>query len=251
MKIQQFSPQTHPVVVQSRKMVYLNSSDTNEKTYSGSFAADWLSTNTQFSVRGNTTNDTLGGTGVQIIRVSYLDQDFAGPYTETFNLNGTTWVDSIATNLCYLVNVEILLQGTGAAAPGYRVNSAAGGGGTAMVLLTAVTETATGVSSHWVAAGKTCYITEFGIASESVLGSNGGIVNLRMRDGNMGANVGATATLQSYLMAMGRVEGLKNAKILNYKTPIAIQGPAKIWTTFIADLVTTTNFWTFFSFYEV
>lgn len=62
-------------------------------------------------------NDTLTGTGVQKVRITYLDSNF-NQFTEDINLNGTIAVNTIATNIKHLESFDAIQVGSGGSAAG-------------------------------------------------------------------------------------------------------------------------------------
>jgi hypothetical protein len=71
----------------------------------------------QRSVNSTSANDTAAGTGARTIRITYYTQTgtgtLAGPFTEDITLNGTTGVNTVATNIRYISEIEVLTAGTG------------------------------------------------------------------------------------------------------------------------------------------
>lgn len=71
----------------------------------------------QRSVNSTNANDTAAGTGARTIRITYYTQTgtgtLAGPFYEIVTLNGTTGVNTVATNIRYISELEVLTAGTG------------------------------------------------------------------------------------------------------------------------------------------
>jgi hypothetical protein len=88
-------------------------------------------TNAQRSIASASTNDTAAGTGARTVKIEYLDQTGAGPFTETVTLNGTTYVNTVATNICFIEQITVLTAGsTGSNVGILTLKAATGGGGT-------------------------------------------------------------------------------------------------------------------------
>jgi len=62
-------------------------------------------------------NDTLTGTGIQKVRLTYLDSNF-NQFTEDINLNGTTSVNTVATNIKHVESFETIQVGSDGKAVG-------------------------------------------------------------------------------------------------------------------------------------
>lgn len=62
-------------------------------------------------------DDRLNGTGINIIRLHYLD-GAGNEQTENINLNGTVLVNSVGTNIRFINNVYSILSGVGGVASG-------------------------------------------------------------------------------------------------------------------------------------
>lgn len=71
----------------------------------------------QRSVNSTNANDTAAGTGARTIRITYYTQTgtgtLAGPFYEIVTLNGTTGVNTVATDIRYISELEVLTAGTG------------------------------------------------------------------------------------------------------------------------------------------
>ena len=70
-------------------------------------------TNGQRSLISSSANDSSAGTGARQVRITYLDQTGAGPFTETVTLNGTTAVNTVNTNICFIERMDVVSVGSG------------------------------------------------------------------------------------------------------------------------------------------
>jgi tetrahydromethanopterin S-methyltransferase subunit B len=96
-------------------------------------------TNAQRSVSSSSANDSSAGTGARQIKIYYLDQNANGPsleepfFTETVTLNGTTAVNTVATNICFIEKIEVVSVGSGTSNAGtITLFTGTGGTGTAI-----------------------------------------------------------------------------------------------------------------------
>lgn len=71
----------------------------------------------QVKVVSSSASDTAAGTGVRTVVLLYLDSDLE-PHTETVTLNGTTAVNTVATNIRFLQGMYAATFGSGKAAAG-------------------------------------------------------------------------------------------------------------------------------------
>ena len=71
----------------------------------------------QMEIVSSSTDDDSDGTGVRTVRIDYLDANFA-EQTETITMNGTTPVNTTATNIRRIQFMETATVGTGGSAAG-------------------------------------------------------------------------------------------------------------------------------------
>lgn len=86
----------------------------------------------QRSIASASANDTAAGTGARSVRITYFDGAGNGPLTETVTLNGTTPVNTVATNIRFIESMVVLTVGTGGTNAGVITlyGSTGGAGGT-------------------------------------------------------------------------------------------------------------------------
>lgn len=218
-----------------------------------------ITANAQFSVKGQTAADTVGGSGVNTVKIIYLDQNYNGPFTETVNLNGTTPVNCVNTNFCYIDQVfvtaggvDTVISNPSAAGGGFTIYPQVAGAG--LPQYPSSTNNSAwnpGTGCHWVPAGKTCYITEFGCATAGTASTSGGLVNLRYMPVGFGNPAFSLAVIPSLWLASLRIIGLNKPIINKYRSPIAIPGPAKVWMTVVPEAVALVVFSGYFQYYEM
>lgn len=71
----------------------------------------------QISLVSSSANDAAAGTGIRTVRIDYLNASLASA-TETVTLNGTTPVNTAATNIRFVVAVTMVTYGSGKSAGG-------------------------------------------------------------------------------------------------------------------------------------
>lgn len=179
-------------------------------------------TNGQRSFASSSANDTSAGTGARTVRVTYCDQTGAGPYSETVTLNGTSRVNTVATNICFIESMEILTVGAGGVNAGiitlFTVPTA---GGSAIGTI-AAGDNQTLWAHHYVPTGKTCYISGFAINNTSTAGGNGALFTIRQSSPTV-ANAAERQVSDSH-----RLFGQDSTVSRNYNSPIQVTGPAKL-----------------------
>lgn len=111
------------------------------------------------SVVSSSAHDSSAGTGARTIKITYLDQTVAGPNTETVTLNGTTAVNLVNANHCFIEKIEVVTVGTGAVNAG-TISLFTGSGGTGTLVGTiAIGDSRTFWAHHYTPVGKTTNIT--------------------------------------------------------------------------------------------
>jgi len=111
------------------------------------------------SVKSSSANDAAAGTGARTVTITYLDSTGAGPNTETVTLNGTTAVNLVNTNHCFIEKIVVTTVGsTGSNAGTISLFTGAAGAGT-LVGTIGVNDNRTFWTHHYTPTGKTTYIT--------------------------------------------------------------------------------------------
>lgn len=178
-------------------------------------------TNAQRSMASSSANDTSAGTGARTVEITYYDSSGNGPYTETITLNGTTAVNTVATNICYIESMTVMTAGTRGTNAGKITLyvSTGGGGGTIGTIgigniVAAVGDGRTLWAQHYVSTGKTCSITGMEVGASSA--STFHIKTKSIGVANAADKVisGLTTTTSAYLRIYG--------------SPITVSGPARI-----------------------
>lgn len=124
-------------------------------------------TNAQRSVVSSSASDSAAGTGARTIRITYLDQNNRGFFTEDITLNGTTAVNTVNTNICYVEKIEVLSTGSfGANIGTISIKTTTGGGGTTFFSI-AIGDNTTFQCHHYIPAGKIGYIQAIHVSCAS------------------------------------------------------------------------------------
>lgn len=198
--------------------------------------------NAQRSIASASALDTAVGTGARTVRITYLDSTGAGPYTEDVTLNGVTYVNTVATNICFIESIVVLTVGSGNSNAGILTLKAATAGGGATIATVAAADNTTKWAQHYVPLGKTCYITDFHAAASLNAASAGALVYLQK------------TPLGSYTREInGRLHFIGNigSTIATYATPIAVEGPARINAWAVTEGTADNNLYASFNYFEL
>lgn len=66
----------------------------------------------QRSIKSSSALDAAAGTGARTVVLTYYDNSLNGPNTETITLNGTTAVNTVATNIRFIEKMEVTTAGS-------------------------------------------------------------------------------------------------------------------------------------------
>lgn len=179
-------------------------------------------TNGQRSFASSSANDTAAGTGARTVKVIYYDQTGAGPFNETVTLNGTGRVNTVATNICFIEEMEILTVGSGGVNAGtITLFTTPTSGGSAIGTI-AIGDNQTLWAHHYVPAGKTCYISGFSVNNTSTAVGNGAAFVIKHSTPTV-AN-----SAEHQVSDTHRLFGQSSTVTRNYNSPIQVPGPAKL-----------------------
>ena len=210
-------------------------------------------TNFTGSVKSSSTNDTnSAGTGARSVIITYYDQTGAGPFTETVNLNGTTAVNLVNTNHCFIEKMVVATVGSTSSNQG-TISLFTGSGGTGttvgsigvgnIVSIGTVGDNRTLWSHHYVASGKTASILTI---SAGTNGNQSGVVFLRVA-------TPTTANSAEFQIteAIATVSAAGSSSVFRVAgAPLQIAGPARI-TQYLVPNGSNTTFYGGFEYSEL
>lgn len=193
-------------------------------------------TNAQRSIVSTSTNDSAAGTGARQVMITYLNATGAGPFTETVTLNGTTAVNTVATDICFIERMDVVSVGSGGSNVG-TLNLYTGTGATGTIfaaigtgaIATGVGDNQTLYAHHYVPVNYTVtgYYISVGIIAAAGGGSSVTIIRYR----------NPTSATSPWLLAsdiVNAAQGNSTARV--YYASIEIPGPLVV-----AGWVTTAN----------
>jgi hypothetical protein len=199
--------------------------------------------NAQRSLVSASANDTAAGTGARTVKITYYTSAMVGPKTETLTLNGTTPVNTVNTDICFIEKMEVMTAGSATFPAGIVSLKAATAGGGATVWSIAVGEGRTLGAHHYVQAAKTCYVTGM---SGGIKGADTTGFALRAQDLTTPASPGVDIQINEIL----RAPSSGNTPIRTYGTPIRVAGPSRITMIVFPDSTSSRVYYGAFDYYE-
>lgn len=195
------------------------------------------------SIKSSSANDAAAGTGARTVRITYYTQTGAGPYTEDVTLNGTTAVNLVNTDHCYIEKMEVRTAGSLKWNAGtITLYTGAGGAGTAVgsigygIVYASGGDNQTLWAHHYVALGKTASV--YNLAGGTT-GNQTGIVFMRIATPLVANSVDRQPT--------GAVVVALNSSHVTRPTanPIIVAGFAKVYLLVTSNGTNTTFFGSF------
>jgi hypothetical protein len=141
----------------------------------------------QRSIVSASASDTAAGTGARTVRITYYDNSGNGPLFETVTLNGTTAVNTVATDIRFIESLMVITAGslstnagiislyTGLAGAGSVIGSIGVGS-----IVTGVGDGVTQWAHHYVAAGYSVQLSTFSMGIQSGGGNTSGRFFIRV-----------------------------------------------------------------------
>jgi hypothetical protein len=184
------------------------------------------SSNAQRSIKSSSASDSSAGVGARTLEITYLDSTGAGPYTEVVTLNGTTAVNTVATNICFIEKVIVKTVGSTLVNVGtISLYTTTGGGGTVIGtigvgnLVAATGDNRTLWGHHYVPTGKTASLATYIISAES--GGSGTNATFFFRSTALPVSSNAEVVISDLILVTGPL-------VRQLAIPIRVIGPAKV-----------------------
>jgi hypothetical protein len=174
-------------------------------------------TNAQRSILSSSTSDTSAGTGARTIAITYYDQALLGPFIETISMNGTSSVNTVATNICFIEKIEVITVGNQLSNVGTITLKAATAGGGVTIGTIPAGDGITNWCHHYVGAGKTMQIIS---ALASIKGAASGTLELHRTVPN--------SNKPELTIAPKLRTDAGDSDTLSFEVPIIVQGPALV-----------------------
>lgn len=175
--------------------------------------------NAQLRLVSASAADAAAGTGARTVRIVYFDQTGAGPFTETVTLNGTTPVNTVGTNLCFIEEMQVITAGSGGTNAGIITLQTLAA---ATVGTIGATDRQTFWAHHYVALGKTCRISGLSASHNGTTVGSGGVFTLLYQP------IGVANAIETQVSDFHRLYGQASTTPRTYTSPIIVAGPARI-----------------------
>jgi hypothetical protein len=201
-------------------------------------------TNAQRSIASANANESSAGTGARTVRITYYTATFTGPFTETVTLNGTTYVNTVATNICYIESIEVLTVGSTGSNVGILTLKAATAGGGATIGTINATDNQTFWAHHYVPTGKVFNVTGLSVSHSGTTVGSGGVFILRAR--SLSNADSANFQISDFV----RLYGQSSTFARIYNSPLKVTGPSIITVYVTPETASSTVYRASFDFYE-
>jgi hypothetical protein len=194
--------------------------------------------NAQRSFRSTNVNDAAAGTGARKVKLTYFDATGNGPFEETVTLNGTTGVNTVATNIALIEKMEVVEVGSNGGNLGtIELRTGLAGAGTIIGSI-AIGDNQTYRAHHYVPPGKNANILAIdGAASVAAGGMTLNSINP--------VNALPPQRALDVTTRHGTVH-LQRA----YSVPILVEGPAIVFLNERPDVVTASTMFAGFSWIQ-
>jgi hypothetical protein len=195
------------------------------------------------SVSSTSASDSSAGTGTRTLRLTYYDNSMNGPYTEDITMNGTTPVNTVASNIRFIESIESLTVGSNGTNVGTITlfGSTAGGGGTVTTI--AIGDGRTYFAHHYVRPNRTMFIRRLLVST----GSAGTSANC-----SIGVTKPLTAnSFENQIGTQFRAVAATIGNTLDFDALAAVTGPARVVVYIRPDANTASTFYANFTYYEI
>jgi hypothetical protein len=200
--------------------------------------------NAQRSIVSANAADSAAGTGARTVRITYYTATFTGPFTETVTLNGTTAVNTVATNICYIESMEVITVGSGLTNAGIISLKAATAGGGVTIGTIAASNNQTFWAHHYIATGKICNITGISVSHNGTTVGSGGVFILRAQ------NLSLANAADSQVSDFVRLYGQSSTFARVYTSAIKVPGPARLTVYVTPETASSTVYRSSIDFFE-
>lgn len=200
--------------------------------------------NAQRSIISSSANDSAVGTGARKVVITYYDQNLAGPFEEEITLNGTTAVNIVATNICYIEKMVVTNAGSTGSNVGIISLKAAINNGGVTIGTIAATDNQTFWAHHYVATGAVCNVTGISVSHNGTAIGSGGLFSL------LAKGLSASDLVDRQVSDFIRLFGQSSTVTRTYFSPVVINGPAKLTLAVAPESSSSLTFYASMDFYE-
>lgn len=180
----------------------------------------------QMELVSSSTSDTSVGTGTRTVRITYYDGSMNGPFTEDVIMNGTTPVDTVATDIRFIDSIVSLTVGSNGTNVGTISLRNTAGSQTFGTI--ALGDGRTYWGHHYVGLDRKCFIERLIIGCTG----NNGLVMLRS------SSVLTSDAFDKQFTSPIRVANTQPSQVYDLN-PIYVNGPSRITLYWDADSATS------------
>lgn len=201
-----------------------------------------LLTEAQRSVVSASAADAAAGAGARTIRLTWYTNAWVLK-SEIITLNGTTPVNTVATDIRYVVGMDVVTQGTSSPTNNTGIISLKGttGGGGATVNTIAAGGGRTHYAHKYVPSGKTVYVTSLRLVGSAVNGT----VYFKAIDPTV------STPASNYITTLRFGSGNQVMSVNDFDPPIVVVGPRLIQCELYSDSATSSQQHATISGYEM
>jgi hypothetical protein len=187
--------------------------------------------------------DAAAGTGARTVLIKYYTVTGTGPFSETLTLNGTTGVNTVATNICYIDEMTVVTVGSGGTTAGnITMRSTTAGGGVVIKQITAG-DLQPFDCVHYIPTGVTLYITGLSVGHNGTTVGSG--ARYRIRKQTLNATGVPLVQVSDFVRLYGQSSTLSRI----YQSNIIVTGPAKIELWVIPETSSSTIYYGSFDYF--
>lgn len=190
--------------------------------------------NAQRSIVSTSANDAAAGTGARTVTIKYFDASLNGPYFETVTLNGTTPVNTVATNVCYIDDLRVMTVGSGGVNAGILNFKAAVAGGGVTITSIAAGDNRVFYAHHYVPANKTTFITGISVSHNGTTVGSGAVFII------VAKNILTANAAETQISDFIRLYGQSSTVTRTWGTAIEVTGPSKVTVQVTPETSTST-----------
>lgn len=200
--------------------------------------------NAQRSIASASANDTAAGTGARQVAIIYYTSTGDGPFSEIVTLNGTAYVNTVNTNICYVEDIQVVSVGSGGVNTGIITLKAAITGGGATIGTIGATDNQTFWSHHYIANGIVAHFTGISCGHNGTTVGSGALFNMTAKK----LNVVTDPELQ--VSDFVRLYGQSSTFSRVYQSAITVIGPARVTIYVTPETTSSVVYRAAFDFFE-
>lgn len=186
-----------------------------------------------------------GGTGTRRVRITYYNNNMVGPFIEDIDLNGTSAVTTVNTNIRFVESIKSLTVGSNGTNVGTITLRNTGAGATIGTI--AASDGITFWNHHYIGDGYTCFIQKLtiGIIDNGLLGSISAGTFLRV------ATPLTANSFEEQITPTFRQQGSQPNRTHDFGKGLWIRGPSRVTQFVRSDNATAGTAHGGFVFYDL